>query len=523
MDETPSQSFLLAQSDLELAVGAIFVFAYSYSRFSTPSTNRASTTAGLYWMAFASYSLTILIIYYILAKSPPVLNAVMEFIIGSGESQLVEQISELSAPIIAALMLTVTLPRVPVLSTLDKWLTGAFYRIGAIPKEARRLSKQLRDSKFEPPPELVQATGAELSRLGFDDEDAVFQSSDDPRHLWTRIVALMTSVQNLPTDASSYREFIASYTVDYTDIVDQYNALIPKAKSCFDLMREAAIYEDEKFLRAVGECRGHFAHQSDILFRDLCDFIARGILVCEKTRASRRSRSAKLGFDFEDIGVSFDLLIVVFGIVVAVMGTTFGIIGTRMGGFEQASLRVIMISIMYSIAVFCAVYPKTRWSFANMETLGRRPLAFYLLAGTLAAATSYLVSLIFRIMIFRDVDLALADWLLSYPWMVMPFFTAVAVAFQTDDKPAWWPQRPAIFWEGLFMCLVGVLSAFLAFHWLTDIGTRSGTPPNFQIPGLYMLAPVAGIIGALIGVTVPSWWREMRSDESHEPQDVQPA
>jgi len=74
--------------------------------------------------------------------------------------------------------------------------------------------------------------------------------------------------------------------------------------------------------------------------------------------------------------------------------------------FEELLARVVMISIVYSVAVICAVFPKERWAFARRDLRSIRPVAFYFAAGGLAALTSMAISFLFNLLIFRSIPWA---------------------------------------------------------------------------------------------------------------------
>jgi hypothetical protein len=105
-----------------------------------------------------------------------------------------------------------------------------------------------------------------------------------------------------------------------------------------------------------------------------------------------------------------------------------------------------MVPIVYTIAIVAAIYPKSVWPFATRLPSGGRPFAAYAVSGVIAAAASFVVSLVFRFVfdksgnIFQSLSTpgafqeAWTTTLDRWPWLVMTFFITVAVAWTADDR-----------------------------------------------------------------------------------------
>jgi hypothetical protein len=114
------------------------------------------------------------------------------------------------------------------------------------------------------------------------------------------------------------------------------------------------------------------------------------------------------------------------------------------------NLRILVtVPIVYAIAIVAAIYPKSVWPFAARQPGGERPFAAYAVSGVIAAAASFVVSLVFRFVfdktgnIFQALSTpgsfeeAWTTTLVRWPWLLMTFFITVAVAWTADNvEPA---------------------------------------------------------------------------------------
>ena len=120
-------------------VGAVFVLFHSASRFNTPSTNRSSTTFGRYSLALGLYCVAALATYALLVNSPYLVTFLANGTPGELPGYLKK---ELSNPLVMALLMTVLLAKLPVLSGVDQWILLQLQGMAAIPHEVRRISAE---------------------------------------------------------------------------------------------------------------------------------------------------------------------------------------------------------------------------------------------------------------------------------------------------------------------------------------------------------------------------------------------
>ena len=159
-----------AYSNIDFVLGVIFILFYAGQRFNTPSTNRSSTTAGRYFASLFLYCLVGIAAYVVLVKFPHL----MAFLLKDNKDAVPGWASELSSPLLIALLLTVLLPKLPFLSNIDQWICQQLQNVAAIPWEVRRLSAELRNDKLELSADEQSLIRQQLQDDGFDPRDIVF-------------------------------------------------------------------------------------------------------------------------------------------------------------------------------------------------------------------------------------------------------------------------------------------------------------------------------------------------------------
>jgi hypothetical protein len=492
---------------IELAVGGVFVACYSAHRFNTPSTNRSSTTAGRYFPAVCLYCGAALLTYAALVYSPNLVS----FVIHGSDEATAGLAQQLSVPLFVALLMTVLLPKLPMLSTINDSLCSQLWHLASIPAEVRRLSAQLRRQT----PRLEADRQAEIRRRlvadGFDERDVQFEGAGIQAR-WTLLSALFEQLDRWEVDRRM-AAYLAESGESLQGLRTRLEPLRTKAKTCFRLLRDtSASAETDKAREAARAFADDFADQAAQLHRDLLDFVSRGVLRAAYTEATRQQCLAALGFEAGVHAQEFTLdemttLFMVVATLLIVASTLFSS-GDGTASFGVRLARAIMVAGFYSIAVACVVYPKERWSCAHRERARPRPVAFYLLAGLMAAAITQAIAFAFLCLLERSVVDGARRWTLTYPWMLLTFTTSLATGVLVDDAPsARWPRLQRLL-EGAIGATLLALAGLLTHRWLIDaLQNADFRPPGYQIPPLGGVVVVSGLVGAVVGVFVPHWHR----------------
>jgi ABC-type sugar transport system permease subunit len=174
----------------------------------------------------------------------------------------------------------------------------------------------------------------------------------------------------------------------------------------------------------------------------------------------------------------------------------------------QVLVRAIMISAIYSVAVACVVFPKQSWSLARREPGSFRPVGFYVLAGLAAVAITQLMGLGFCCILKRGLGAGVQRYLLTYPWSLLTFTTAVMTGILIDDPPT--ARRPRLrrALEGLAGAVMMSAGALLTHQWLQEVDKRAAQQPaDYQVPWLPRVLVTSAVVGFVIGFLVPHWHR----------------
>ena len=342
--------------------------------------------------------------------------------------------------------------------------------VSDIPGEVLRLSAELRKDDLKIAIEEQEEVRQQLENDGFDPRDIVFEQNKSPMSVWTNLTLLFQKVEGWKSDRRM-SGYVASSQIELQKLHDRMQLLIPKAKTCFHLLNEDIQGEPTRRTHeATVRYREDFTERVDQLTKDMFDFIARGVLRVELTDGAREHRLKAMGFslDWPD-EFSLNELLLFFGVVCIVMMSGFVLFGAAFAklSFEAMLIRAIMISVIYSVAVACAVIPKTRWSFARSEVGEVRPIGFYLVAGLMSAAISQLTGLFFNLLLTYRFDWALQRARLTYPWLLMSFATALITAVMVDNPqlPTMSPKRQRCL-EGLAQGVLMLAVSSLTYIWL---------------------------------------------------------
>jgi len=511
---------------VDLGVGLLFVLFQAGRRFNTPSTNRSSTTAGRYYMALGVYWAAAGTTYLGLSEFPHLIRFLTADFVGAGQAPAVLAAAErLSSPLFAALLMTVLLPNLPLLSGIDRWIFRELQGVAAIPYEVRRLSAELRGLPCSLPADVREEIGERLDSEGIAGGDVRFEGGAAPQQAWTSLTGLFILVERWEKDRR-----MAAYVEEYAEALAtlraRRQALIPKARGCFPLLAPGAD-DSDRARDAIRRFAGDFSEQVALLRDALIDFVSRGILYAELTGTGRADRLRALGFSASGgrDPLTFHQMMALFGVVGALMLTGSVIRNTGAAvGHGVLLVRVVMIALIYISAVSCAVFPRESWPFARRDQDGGRPYGFYLLAGVMAVGISQAIGFLFNSLLMKGIAGGAERSLYTYPWAVMSFATAVGVAFLVDDPRPAEPRRWA--WrlgEGLALAAILFAAALVTCDWLAERVALLGPLPGYFLPASGMVQRNAAAIGLAIGILVPTWYRDAPRRRREEAGGVAPS
>jgi len=505
-------------SALVILAGSLLVLLYTWHRFSEPSANRSSTTAIRYYLAAAFYCLWGLFIYatlvIVLAASPDSASKTLQALM---PADLKSFTAGLPLPILAALLLTVLLPKVPAIAYADGWVREQIEYMASIPYEVRRLAAELERSDapgsgvtFTLAPAVQERVRQRMQAQEFAPAHVRFGDGNDLAALWTKASALVLSMAEWRAD-SKLASVCDTCAVAVDEIVQLHEELMPRVRRCLRALSAMHGEPDDTESRAIlSEYTGEVDRHVKTLLSKIYRAAAAATLRCELTHQDRMARLTKLGFRFDEglssapFTVAHRLTAMYAGLAASFMTLkiTLAQLGlARWPGYPFTMALSALVPLTYVVAVLWAIFLKRSWGGATRPRGEARPFLAYLLSGLLAAASNLPLALglaFLHPMSTGDVADALAK---SLVWVLLSFTTASTTAFMIDDHPRSIARRWGGRWsEGVVQGAVTAAIAFLVGRILleTEFDTRLV---------LAQLVPVAGAIGFAVGALVPTWYR----------------
>lgn len=498
---------------LQWILGGVVVYLYALDRFDTPGPTRHTTTFLRYWMARVGYVFSMLALFLILggAFTDLDLEPVWRFLQVDTVS---EEREATPGPLFAALVLTSLLPHLPYLNKLDEAVKHWFQRIGNIPFEVRELSGRIASTRIELEPEAFAPLRPALAKLGVD-ESWLLAPEGSLTHRWARAAVLHASIRAWPQSAG-YARYVDEQAARFTAIGERIEAMSGLNESTLrELDRNVGGARDEPW-------RKRLPKDIDELNQSLADFIAGGVLHGALGTRQRHAALARLGFG----SIPHPRNVLTVHEVFLVSGLIFfgmlliSLLTRRFVAPEPLppNMRVlIMVPMIYAVAIVAAIYPKAVWPFADMRTVGYRPVAGYAASGALAAAAAFVISLLFRYTL--DAPGNLVDALTSYgrfrevlvvtverwPWLLMVFFATVAIAWAADDcvdapeaAPRWLRRAE----------MAGLALTFGLIQWMVaELLSTTAAGPERPGGRVAVMVVTSMLIGATIGYFIPHLYR----------------
>ena len=521
---------------VEIALSAVVIVVFAVDRFrALPSDprdggvpyriSRSTTTAASYYTAVSLYGAVALGVFAFLLLSPQALDRLVETAPGIGDA--IPPWARQSPPLLVALILTVLLPKIPVLSSMDEWFRRHLQRMAAIPHEVRRLSAELRRTPFRVSAERRQELMDAMVAKGFEASDVLFEDGTAPQHFWTKLSMLMHELDGWEAD-ERFTSYVLTYPNEFTALRLRYEALVPRATKCFSMLRELTTDpEPTKKGGAVYAYRDDLVHEIEALLKDVYEAVSNAVLLCELTQRARVSQLIRLGFCLDPEPprrLTLNELLGLFTGMTAVYAIGFVTMQRHHGGGRgldvQSFVLALLIAAIYCVAVWCAIAPKVRWRFARRSPTTGRPWGWYLLSGLMAATTGTVIGYLSNLITYHgDVVKAWELYWQTSPWAIMTFVTAYALAFLADDEPmegyGGLLAASRLRWvEGVALTLVMVAAAWLVHELLlgaheTALELRASKPNMLVRPvrSLREIEMLTVIIGFAIGSLVPSWYR----------------
>jgi len=441
---------------LQFVLGAFFVILVTAARFRGPNADRSYTTFFRYSIATTYFVCGYLGIYYVIATSAAWLL--------HGWNPLPFSDAFVSPPWLALLLVAVV-PRIPVFSRLDHTFRLHARAIGGIPNEAIRLRDAMREVRCILPEDVSREIHYSVLRRGLDLGDmksaphstvhSGFTQASEIKHLLDRCERRRRFARFFSDNQRELHELARRYdilmfkstrTVDaigqLNDLVDRTSGNLDNWESLGELV-ETEVYAGKAGVLdpAISTSRmlaNNLREDIRLFIDDALFFIARLVLYHRLTEKGRIALLRRVGVIVPPAHVPrYGSLLAVFILVMASMffGTMiFGAAGKQTA--REISGVLFMVPTMFMVALFCAIYPKQYFSFANVSVYGRPPYLFYVAATLAAGVLAFLVGLTFRVFIYQDAVIAFDKALQNSPWLLVSMTVAGVMAMLVQDRPA---------------------------------------------------------------------------------------
>ena len=500
--------------DIEVLFGAFLIVIYGAERLNTPATIRASTTAGRYYAASFVYLLIYLATFYVFTKYPRLVELLN---LDGAEVGATGIDPGGSTTVLVAVLLSLLVPKVPVVSDVDARLRRFLHRLAAIPYEAIRLSKEIQHSRYAVPAVSREALIQEMEEQGFPAE--ALHSEDPTIRRWIGIASLITQLKAW-AHSNRFGVFVHERSGQFERINEHYGRLVKMARNAASLEEQARAAPESAALQDAAKAFRHNLHTAQrALLAEICDFISHGVLKTCFRHDCRQRSLREMGFldveDESDVGLSVNQTVLLFGLLLALVLANFLLFRPPNAEGERVLLMIAMIVSIYSAAVICAVVPKQYWRLFQYQGHAY-PSAGYLLSGIMAVIVSTIISLFFKALVFAGTaDAAGGSSLVtawnhffsdSYPWLTMAFAAAVSTAFLIDwERPTALPPRYHRIADGVLQAVFLMAAAGLVHWWLTSLSATEGF--GGRVPDLGSVLRTTGLVGFTLGFLVPTWYR----------------
>ncbi len=366
------------------------------------------------------------------------------------------------------------------LALLPTGVRRILHRLIGVPAEAEHLAEQLIRSDPSPPADVAAEVALLLRRRGYDPDEAWLPVAEPMRALWFKTAVLFHQVRRWADDRR-YRGFVRDALGEFDVLRQSFDPLSLKVVRVLDTVEKLgglsppvtpestpapaslppASEGAETIRNIVTDVLCDLREDIAFLLRNVCMFVARGVLAQSLTANDRRRRLAALGFELEPEprpAAKYLLWAWVAYVLIYVASRRIPI-----------SIAV-MIATIQVVALLVAIWPKSRFGFANEDLYGRTPWRFVVGSGLVSAVLFVPTQLAFQWFIKGTWSQAVGALRDGYPWVLTAFTTSATTAFLIQDSR--WSQFPSRAArrarDGLVMATATAV-AVLGSRWILDL------------------------------------------------------
>lgn len=517
---------------VEWVIGGIFVGVNAYRRYNTPTSNRESTTFHSFCTYCFFYLLTVLALYVfigaLLDSSPETIGAIYGLMTGQPSASLPSGLSDLSAPMVSALLITTLLPSLPLLSSFDKALLNAFWDRGHIPYHAQKMATSMRRTHFNFSPRQIKQLRfrCESLQLGYDALE--LNDGNNLDYCWARVNVLLDGIEEWKQD-DAHR--LHRFMLDHEDELSElFNLRDTINREYVELRTEQ--FEDHILVKMHRSLEISIA----TLFRNSTVFVAKATCIAELSESGRRSRISQLGFEggttrFEGLSgrqISSALIAILLTFLALSIVQELNK-DSQFQKFSNVAFMTFLMLFTYGTALIITLDLKRRAGMGYNELTQQRSWSAYLTVGIITAFSWLIVSISYRYIIqmlsgvesMDNLQQVLTDIKWSSPYALQSLALAVSLSWILDFHQSRGLSRKLTiqlhsFDIGISMAALGSAS-IIAYYWMEGLGwfdgyaTREETYRIKSPLSMEWIVIKGMAVAAVVGWLVPMWFRLNRS------------
>jgi hypothetical protein len=338
-----------------VAVAVVMLVVHARVRFNSPPTNRSGTTFAMFFFGLIFYCALIFALWIV------VILGVKEGSIGFykvavrlGDAADPEALREFRpyAGVVAALVIVVA-AQVPWVRRIDDAARAFCIKLAAIPREADRLALELaQTAEFQPKSERLRERITNIITEEIGPQALRFEADGSLAARFTRAVSLYWLFIG-PSGKGTQIDFANAHTRSaYTRIMHLSEATAARVVARYrELMQTAAAY----FKTPHPDLLEPLNRSIDEVSQLTCGLIARYVLYANATKAKRRQRLARMGFD------ASRTMVIRFGLdqwvatILAVIVLSAAIMASTPGMRSLSPGQILILSVSFGLTIGCAV------------------------------------------------------------------------------------------------------------------------------------------------------------------------
>lgn len=494
---------------MEMSVAAAFVFLYSRDRFNTPRSNRSTTTAFRYHTGALSYALCGLALFFVLTLFRPLIG----YLWGG---HVPEHVQSLSTPFVAALTVTVLLPSVPVLASLDERVRHAIQRFAWIPAEARRISRALRVAEFNPPSEVRDIALNHFREKTSADLDPLAAGAGPVLNNWAKAAVLLRQLERQEAAENAMGRYLANERARLRSLRQRHDKLTAQVTSYANLKLSGSVdAADANGLNPSKEFEKSLVARVEELLEEVCDFVSRAVLQVYMTKARRRAHFAALGFRFQfDAWLTWDQVAAVFLMLTLVALVGF-LVSSRVGGPTGIGIMLaksMVVAFVGTIAINAGALFKEIVGARHQGSGKAERWSLYFAAGAAAALLGAVVLFLAYLVAEGDIESAVEELRWVDAWLFVVFWAAFLTTMQTDAiEKARAVGDKHRYYEAALQGFVFCVGTILLYSFDPEINDFVDANSN-----VVFVAALALSAGTAVGYTIPTWTRKLQAADRVE-------